>query len=121
MKNSNPKGVVPIMKETKENQKSILSIIRRIQNWFAAGDPPPKTQIKSLYLMVFLLIFGFSTGTVWFLAFFRIRFYEVIDHLGVLFILSAITLIPGIYAAVVSFCCWRRVRGYDWWIIPHFE
>lgn len=109
------------MKEGKAKGHSILSISKRIHEWFAAGDPPPKTQVKSLYLMIFLLIFGFSTGSVWFLAFFRIRFYEAIDHLGVLFLLSAITLIPGIYAAFVSFCCWRRVRGYDWWIIPHFE
>ena len=110
------------MKEGKSIQKpAIISLNQRIREWFAAGDPPPKTQVKSLYLMIFLLIFGFSTGIVAFLSYFKIYFYEGINNIGVLFLLSAITLIPGIYAAWTSFCCWRRVPGYDWWIIPHFE
>ena len=110
------------MKEGKVvREPKFFSIPKRIHEWFAAGDPPPKTQVKSLYLMVFLLLFGISTGTVALLSVLRVYFYEGINNVGVLFFLSAITLIPGVYAAWTSFCCWRRVPGYDWWIIPHFE
>ena len=102
-------------------KKSLTQPFHRVLEWIRAGNPPPKTQVKSLYLMVFLLVFGFSVATVWFMAFFRIRFYEVISSLTSLFIIGFLALCPGLYALWVSICCWRRVPGYDWWIIPHFE
>ncbi|EAX99338.1 hypothetical protein TVAG_181950 [Trichomonas vaginalis G3] len=108
-------------KDAKNSILQIYNIWPNFKAWCAAGDPPPKTQVKSLYLMVFLLIFGFSTGTVWFLSAFDIKFVGQIEHLWILFLLSFLTLTPGLYALFISYHCWRRHRGYDWWIIPHFE
>ena len=95
--------------------------LENFRAWFKKGVPPPATQVKSLYLMVFLILFGFATGTVFVLAYFKIMFYTWFVSIYPLAFVSAITLIPGIYAAWVSYHCWRGVRGYDWYMIPNYD
>ncbi|EAY05976.1 hypothetical protein TVAG_124000 [Trichomonas vaginalis G3] len=114
------------MKEGKvQPQKSlpirIYELWPNFKAWCAAGDPPPQTQVKSLYLMVFLLVFGITTGTIWILSTFFNYFQGSIEHTWIFLFASFITLLPGVYALDISYHCWRRHRGYDWWIIPHFE
>lgn len=99
----------------------IRSAPRRFREWWAAGDPVPKTHVKDMYLTAFLLIFGFASLYFGLNAFLGIKYDDLFTTPGVLLFVAAITLIPGLYAAWVTVCCWRRVPGYDWWILPHFE
>jgi hypothetical protein len=95
--------------------------VQQFKQWCRAGDPPPRTQVKSIYLMIFLNIFGLISLTIWTLAVLEIKFYGIFTSLIPLAGVAFLTLCPGIYGAWVSFCCWRRVYGYDWFMIPHFE
>ena len=109
-------------------QKTNLSFLNSIENkltkikiWFKSGNPPPKTQIKSLYLALFLFLFGISVFTFFILSYFKIYFYEFVSSNMVLLLISFLTLCPSIYAFWISYHCWRKYPGYDWWIIPHYE
>ena len=33
---------------------------------------------------------------------------------------TVVTLCPGLYGLWVTICCWRRVYGYDWFMLPEF-
>jgi hypothetical protein len=102
--------------------RSILrGMVHGVAGWVRSGDPPPKTQVKSLYLMVLLNIIGFTALTVWILGVLEIKFYDTFTSLIPLAFTAFVTLCPGLYGLVVSFCCWRRVYGYDWYMIPHYE
>jgi hypothetical protein len=99
----------------------LTGTVQQFKQWCRAGDPPPRTQVKSIYLMIFLNIFGLIALTVWALAVLEIKFNGVFTSLVPLLAVAFLTLCPGIYGAWVSFCCWRRVYRYDWFMIPHFE
>jgi hypothetical protein len=36
-------------------------------------------------------------------------------------LMAFMTLIPGLYALWITICCWRRVPGYTWAMIPFFD
>jgi hypothetical protein len=99
----------------------IKDIFHQIPLWFRAGDPPPRTQVKSIYLMIFMNIVGFSALTVWLLAYFGIKFDHPDLPLVPIGIIAFLMLCPGIYGGWVSFCCWRRRYGYDWFMIPNYD
>jgi hypothetical protein len=99
----------------------IKDIFHQIHLWFQAGDPPPRTQVKSIYLMIFMNIVGFCALTIWLLAYFRIKFYSTFVSIVPIGIVAFLMLCPGIYGAWVSFSCWRRRYGYDWFMIPHYD
>jgi len=98
-----------------------LSPLLQIRNWLLSGEMPPKTHKKSMLIMVALLCFGIPSFTVFILAALQIRFYDSINSLGGLAFVSFITLMPGIYALWITVCCWRRVKGYSWDMIPYFD
>lgn len=98
----------------------VKDIFKQIGIWFRKGDRPPPRQVKSIYLMVFLNIVGIAALIVWCLSFFGIKFENTFKSLIPLAFVAFITLCPGLYGLWVSVCCWRRVYGYDWNIIPEF-
>ena len=107
----------------KTNQKTIknLNPFYNILNWVKSGDLPPKTHKTSMLIMISLLLFGIPSFYIWILAFFRIQFYDYLDSLFPLGFISFITLCPGLYSLWISICCWRRIKGYNWNMIPFFD
>lgn len=103
------------------SSSSIKNLFRSIRNWIKAGDPPPKTQVKSLYLIAFLLLMGISSLTFLILAYFEICFTDCVTSLIPVAFIAFLTLTPSLYGVWVSFCCWRRVYGYDWFMIPNCD
>lgn len=95
------------------------SYVKRIIQWVRAGDPPPNSQKKMLYLIIFLFFFGIGTTTMWILSYMGIILN--LQSPNYLLVISFMTLCPSLYGMVVSYCCWRRYHGYDWWIIPNFD
>lgn len=109
------------MKEEKTLENIIKFKIQNIIDWIRAGDPPPKSHYKSLRLMIFLIIFGAMTLTFFILSHFEISFTEFIPVPWPFLGLSCITLLPGLYILFLTICCWRRIKGYGWWMIPYVE
>jgi uncharacterized membrane protein len=99
----------------------ITSFFGGIAGWFRAGDPPPKTHRKSMAIMTALLIFGFAFVTMWVLALLEIGIWAQIRSPGSMAGCAFLTLCPGLYAAWVTVCCWRRIPGYSWGMIPFFD
>ncbi|KAK8888213.1 hypothetical protein M9Y10_039277 [Tritrichomonas musculus] len=99
----------------------IKNVFKSIRNWVNAGDPPPKTQVKSLYLIFFLLLLGISSLTFLILSYFEICFIDCVTSLVPVAAIAFLTLTPSLYGVWVSFCCWRRVYGYDWFMIPNCD
>jgi hypothetical protein len=71
--------------------------------------------------MIFLNVFGLISLAVWTLAALGVKFTTVFTSTVPLAVVAFLTLCPGIYVGWVSLCCWRRVYGYDWFMVPHFE
>lgn len=109
------------MKEEKSIKNQIQFKIQIIIDWLRAGDFPPKTHYKSLCLMLFLIIFGTITLACFILSHFEIALTEFIPIPWPFLGLSCITLLPGLYILFVAICCWRRIKGYGWWMIPYVE
>lgn len=95
--------------------------ISNTNEWIKSGEAPPKKQHGSLVLALVLFFIGLSTTAVWFLATFHIKFDDVLVTVNPLLFVSFITLCPSLYAGWVSICCWRKVYGYDWNMIPDWE
>ncbi|KAK8842553.1 hypothetical protein M9Y10_025410 [Tritrichomonas musculus] len=110
-----------MLKDRKTLKNQILFKCQLIIDWFRAGDLPPKTHYKSLCLMIVLLILGTILGICFVLSHFEIALTDVIPVAWPFFGLSCITLLPSLYIFFVSICCWRRVKGYGWWMIPYVE
>lgn len=115
------------MKDTKEKKVvklyetyTIYKAYRSFIEWVKAGEKPPKGQVKSIFLSIFLSIFGVLTTTYWFLHNFKYVDHKI-EQPYVLLIISFLTLTPGFFGIFASFMCWRRVKGYDWWIIPNWD
>jgi hypothetical protein len=101
---------------------SILKdIFHQVGHWFRSGEPPPRAQVKSIYLMIFLNLFGFAALTVFFLAFFEVRFVGVFTSIIPIAFVAFLTLCPGLYGAWLCFACWRRFYGYDWLMVPNYD
>lgn len=109
------------MKQDSTSFSFILGdIFHELAKWIRAGDKPPRTQVGSIYLMIALNLFGITALTVWTLAFFEIKFYNVFTSIAPLAFIAFVTLCPGLYGLWVTLCCWRRVYGYDWFMLPEF-
>ena len=107
--------------QAKFSQFLPLKILKLVVDWFRDGDPPPKTHRKSLCLMVFLNVIGMILLTCFILSHFEIALTDFIPISWPFAGLSFITLGPGLYILFLTICCWRRVKGYGWWMIPYVE
>jgi hypothetical protein len=99
----------------------LVDICHQIGLWFRSGESPPPTQVKSIYLMIFLNIFGFAALTVFTLAYFEVKFVGLFTSLIPIAVASFLTLCPGIYGAWLCFACWRKFYGYDWFMVPNYD
>lgn len=99
----------------------IINIIRNFF-WIPSGESPPTTRrptiiisfisfIVGVLLTVFGIFYDFSDSN----DYFYLNFKKT-----QIFFLSTILIIPSLYVLFIFFCCWRRVQGYDWWMIPQF-
>ena len=111
------------MKKEKNRLKlgSYLKSFDSIKTWLISGDKVPKTHYKSMAIMFGLLLIGIPTFIVFILAATKTAFHEHISSLSSLAGVSFITLTPGLYVLWVTICCWRRVEGYKWGMIPFFD
>ena len=98
-----------------------ISLIRSIIKWFKAGEAPPETHRKSMMIMIGLLAFGIPIFTIFILALLKIKFYTYVKSYASFAFMSFITLCPGLYSLWITVCCWRRVKGYEWSMIPFFD
>ena len=111
------------MKQAKNNESGprFLRIFKSFVDWIKAGDAVPKSHYKSMAIMAGLLIIGIPTFIVFVLAATKTAFYEHVTSLSSLAAVSFITLVPGLYVLWLTICCWRRVDGYRWGMIPFFD
>lgn len=109
------------MKDGKTLENKIRFKIQMAIDWFCDGDPPPKTHHKSLFLMLMLIICGTFLLVCFILSHFEIALTDFIPVAWPFLGLSCITLLPGLYILFLAICCWRRVKGYGWWMIPYVE
>ena len=119
-----------IQKNFKKNMKEdrstfflsrYFNFVKRFELWLKDGDPVPKTHYKSMAIMTALLVIGLPTFFVFILAAAKIAFYEHIRSVSSLGVVSFLTLTPGLYVLWLTICCWRRVDGYKWGMIPFFD
>ena len=97
-----------------------LNFIKRLIQWFKDGDRVPKSHYKSMAIMTALLVIGIPTFIVFLLSTFNIAFSELRSPSS-LAVVSFLTLTPGLYVLWLTICCWRRVKGYRWGMIPFFD
>jgi hypothetical protein len=104
---------------------SVFSIIGSffvaIAEWLRAGDLPPATHRKSMAIMAGLLVFGATFVTLWTLWLVGHGIWADLRSPGSLLAMAFLTLCPGLYAFWITVCCWRRVPGYRWAMIPFFD
>ena len=100
---------------------SYLNIIKRLREWIASGDPVPKTHYKSMAIMTALLVIGIPSFIVFILAEMNMSWCQHIESPSSLAVVSFLTLTPGLYVLYLTICCWRRVDGYKWGMIPFFD
>jgi hypothetical protein len=99
----------------------IRSYMKRARLWWRHGDSPPPTHYWSLGLALFLV----ASGILTILGLFSSSQPDppipgqVMRAAGRC-ALGTVILAPGVYCLFLSLCCWRRLGGYDWWMIPHF-
>lgn len=98
----------------------IIYTFNQIKDWFKRGNPPPKTQVKSLYLMVFLLIIGIIFATISICSRMDIGFQGVFKQDAPVGFVAFLTLCPSLYGLYISYHCWRNHHGYDWFMVPNF-
>lgn len=87
-----------------------------LRMWFTCGETPPNSIRFTLYGVLMMLIAGFRAGHEFFKCFQQLPNYSMKSI--ALFSSSIILLFPSFWVLYISFCCWRRIRGYDWWMIP---
>jgi hypothetical protein len=106
--------------EELNNFERFSNRLRHVALWWELGDSPPPTH----YLPLLLAALGFLVGMG--LIYYALaskpsiklnqyelpKFAQLIVGLGMSGTAS--------YYLFISICCWRRVRGYDWWMIPYF-
>jgi hypothetical protein len=97
------------------------SITGPLRAWLGAGNPPPRDQRSSLWFMAFLNLMGLLVLSLFTRALFDVRLRAAFTSIAPLALVAFILLCPGLYGAWVSACAWRRVRGYDWAMIPRFQ
>ena len=108
------------MKEGKQNYVS-TTIPGSILKWFQSGDPVPKTHRNGLPITFSLLIIGFIALACALAPFYGYTNGTIENHTKALFFLSFLAFTPSVYNCFIMFCCWRRIPGYRWSMIPFFE
>ena len=94
--------------------------VKIIITWYKNGDFPPDNISKTIFLTLLLSISGFYVILNLTLNNFDSnQKFPDIPKIP-LIIYSLITIFPGLWIFWISICCWRRIDGYDWWMIPHF-
>lgn len=99
----------------------IINIIRNFF-WIPNGDTPP----PSLRGTIFIAVSSFTAGIALAILCYSCNFSICSDFLcqkipkSNLIFASIILTIPSLYVFWICFCCWRRIEGYDWWMIPQW-
>ena len=84
------------------------------------GDSPPPTHYSMILLISVDIIIGMFLTVGHIMKYFNIYFMSSFFTYTTFFI-GVVMLVPGLYEAWILGCCWKRVKGYDWWMIPHFD
>jgi hypothetical protein len=71
--------------------------------------------------MTALLVFGFAFLSMWLMAMLDIGFWSSLKSPSSLISMAFLTLCPGLYALWITVCCWRKIPGYTWGMIPFFD
>lgn len=96
-----------------------INIIRNFF-WIPNGDSPP----PSLRGTIFIAASSFIVGITLAILCNSCNFSICSDFLckkiqkSQLIFASLFFTIPSLYVFWICFCCWRRIEGYDWWMIP---
>ena len=98
-----------------------VNLVKSTISWIKSGDLPPETHKTSMRIMTALLLFGFTFLTIAILCATGQAFDTYnISYPSYAFMIF-ITLCPGLYSLWITICCWRRVDGYSWGMIPFFD
>jgi hypothetical protein len=95
-----------------------VSYLKSVRLWWIRGDRPPPRHYWSFAIALFLVGAGLQVlrSSLTFPSEYPARMMYVAGLCALGIVLAA----PGIYCIFMSICCWRRLGGYDWWMIPHF-
>ncbi|EAY20494.1 hypothetical protein TVAG_238660 [Trichomonas vaginalis G3] len=109
-----------VSKEVKEDVNRIEQLKLKfivIRMWFTCGETPPQSVKITIFGVLALIFAAFKVGTNCYKS---IRY---LDHKTpqnyALLVTTIFIVVPSLYILFISFCCWRRIAGYDWWMIPH--
>lgn len=99
-----------------------INIIRNYF-WIPNGETPPNAIRGTIFIAVSSFIAGISLGMFCIFCNFSIcctNFCKNIPKYSSKLIIASIAIltIPSLYVFWICFCCWRRIDGYDWWMIP---
>lgn len=93
--------------------------VRYLESWWRRGEIPPPSMVSTIVFFALILLSGFSMLVILILSYFEVRFTEIeLDKPKFAFVACSM-FASGFYVTWISLCCWRRVSGYDWWMIPH--
>jgi hypothetical protein len=99
----------------------IANYWRSLHVWWQIGDSPPRTHYVTIGsaivfapLGLYLMLRCFSSKPL-FVA--GPEMQPICFALQ--FVLGLLLVIPSGHVIFLAICCWRRVSGYDWWMIPH--
>jgi hypothetical protein len=98
----------------------VRSYVKSARLWWRRGESPPPTHYWSLVLALILVAGGLFVVLRLFSSESKPTFKEQRLRAIGLLAFGLLLLTPGLYCLFLSLCCWRRVGGYDWWMIPHF-
>ena len=105
----------------KETQKIPKSVLGRINYWFKNGDSIPKTHRSGVPITITLLFIGIFAMACAFAPFLGYTNNNVEFNTIPLLVISFLALTPSLYNLWIMVCCWRRVPGYEWSMIPFFD
>jgi hypothetical protein len=99
----------------------IANYWRSLQVWWQIGDSPPRTHYVTIVsalvlapLGVYLMLRCFSPNP---LVVAGLEMQRI--SIALQFALGLLLAVPSGHIIFLTVCCWRRVSGYDWWMIPH--
>lgn len=97
--------------------QNYINHVKTLYSKFISGDPPPPTHYSMIALVIFTLICVITTLLIYVMSFFHFnKFESKIPNFVTL--ICFIILFPSLYEFYLFICCWKRVEGYDWWMIP---
>ena len=107
--------------KTANKEKTPKSLFGRVRCWVKAGDPIPKTHRKNLPITILLFVIGLFALACAFAPAYGYTNGRVEENTIPFLIIAFICLTPSLYNIWVLTCCWRRVKGYRWSMVPFFE